>query len=126
MAQDRWELFGSEPETRLDLLFFVGGTTSAAAKVYGKGMSMAWTSTGIYTVTWSEYPGLWMGATWGLAATTASTVKGFTVVMTTPAVVGSGPTWSATINVTSAAEALVDLTAAQWCTLHMGFKRTSA
>ncbi len=125
MAQDKWELMCSEPEARIDVLHFVGGATTAAAKVYGKGMALAWTSTGIYTVTWSENPGLFMGAPWALHATTASAVKGLTVVCGVP-VASTGTTWTMTVNVTSAAEALVDLAALQWCTLHIGFKRTAA
>ncbi len=64
MASTQYEGRTSEPELREYLLKFVGGTT-AVTKVYGKGMTIAYTATGRVTVTWSarENPGRFLGIT---------------------------------------------------------------
>ena len=64
MASTQYEPRSSEPELREYLLKFVGGTT-AVTKVFGKGMTIAYTATGRVTVTWSatENPGRFLGIT---------------------------------------------------------------
>ncbi len=109
----------SQAEVVDTLIRFVGGT-AAVTKVEGVGVSVAWTATGIVTLTWAENPGRFMGLTWGLQATTASGVKGYTVV---PGVF-STTAFTLAINITGASEALVDLAALQWCNLRIAFART--
>jgi hypothetical protein len=118
---DAYETKGTQSEIVETFVRFVGGTL-AVTKVEGVGVTVAYTGTGIVTITWAENPGRFMGVTWGLQATTASGVKGYTVV---PGVF-STTAFTLAINITSAAEALVDLAALQWCNLRVSFARNGA
>ena len=122
---DAYETKGTQSEIVETFVRFVGGT-AAVTKVEGVGVTVAWTATGIVTLTWAENPGRFMGVTWGLQATTASALKGYTVV----AGVFSTTAFTLAINITGdgggGAPALADLAALQWCNLRVSFARNGA
>ncbi len=65
MSAAQYESRQSEPALREYVLKFVGGT-AAVTKVYGNGMTIAYTATGRVTVTWSANnprPGTFIGIT---------------------------------------------------------------
>jgi hypothetical protein len=113
---DQFELRGTIPDQRSDLVRFVGGTT-AVTKVFGPGVAVTYVGTGDYLLTWAENPGAFLGATYGLQATTHADIKGHTVV------VGVFNTTAFTLSVkfTNASEALHDLAALEWITLDCRF-----
>ncbi len=120
---DFWEVSGSEPETRLFFVKFVGGTT-AVTKVFGGATTVTYISTGIVDIAFpTGVPGPFVGV-FGhcFEATTASAVKGYTVV---PGVFNT-TTNKLRVNITGASEALVDLAALQWLSLTLMFKATGA
>jgi len=46
----------------------------------GKGISVAYVTTGEYTITWSENPGTFVGMSYGLGAATPANIAGHTVI----------------------------------------------
>lgn len=99
------------------LVRFVGGT-AAVTKVTGPGVTVTWISTGIVDLTWGTNPGTFVGATFGLQATTAADVKGHTVVCG----VFNTSTLKLRLNITNASESLHDLAALEWLTCRVTFK----
>lgn len=116
-------LRSSEPELVVSVVKFVGGT-AAVTKVYGKGVTVTYVSTGLVNLVWgtNPKPGNFVGCVGHcFEATTASAVKGYTVV---PGVYNAS-TRTLQISITGASEALVDLAALQWLTLSLAFKQTA-
>ncbi len=114
MSVNYYPAFLSEPESKIKVVQFVGVTTSAT-KVLGDGVTVTWISTGIYDLAFgTDAPTAFATVmSHQFAATTASAVKGFTLV---PGVFNT-TTNKLRINVTNAAETLTDLAALQWLTL---------
>jgi hypothetical protein len=72
----------SEPSVRQHLVRFVGGT-AAVTKVYGKGMSVTYVSTGVVDLDFSgnvNNPGQFVGMVATFQATTPADVKSYVVV----------------------------------------------
>lgn len=111
----------SEPEVRQYLVKFVGGT-NAVTKVFGQGVTVTYSTTGIVVLTWVDNPGTFIGATFGFQATTASGVKGYTCVPGAYSASGK----SLTLNITNASESLTNLAALQWLTCSVFFKATGS
>jgi len=98
---------------------FTGGT-AAVTKDEGVGVAVTYVSTGLVDLTWNENPGHYIGIIGrGFDATTASELKGYSVVA------GDFNTSTLTlrISITNAADSLADLTATQHLSLNVGFKR---
>lgn len=108
---DSFQPLVSEPGLRTYISKFVGGT-AAVTEVFGNGTTVTYISTGIVDLYWADNPGTFIGATFGFQATTASGVKGYTVV---PGVYNTS-TRKLRLNITNASESLTDLAALQWLT----------
>jgi hypothetical protein len=122
MSQDAWNDSSTEPSVVKTIVKFTGTGASQPTKVLGRGITLNRTGVGIIDIVWVEFPGAYVGITGHcFEATTASAVKGYTVV---PGAFNT-TTRTLTINMTSAADALVDLAALQQLTLEIAFKRTS-
>lgn len=122
MSQDAWNDSSTEPSVVKTLVKFTGTGAGQPTKVLGRGVNLNRTGVGIIDITWVEFAGAYLGITGHcFEATVQSGVKGYTVV---PGVFNS-VTRTLTINMTSAADALVDLAALQQLTLEIGFKRAS-
>ncbi len=111
----------SEPGLREYIVKFVGGT-NAVTEVFGNGVTVTYSTTGIVILTWpqqpAEGPGTFIGATFGFQATTASGVKGYTCV---PGAYNTSAR-TLTLNITNASETLANLAALQWLTCRIMFK----
>ena len=109
----------NHPELREYVLKFVGGTT-AVTKVYGNGMTIAYTATGRVTVTWSANgarPGTFIGITgFCFQGTTPGDVDLFQLVHEAYSV-------SARTLVLNMYESgsLADLAALEWLTVKIAF-----
>lgn len=123
MSLAQYEIRTTEPEAREHVVKFVGGT-NAVTKVFGKGMTVTYVSTGVVKISWSdtaENPGTFIGlksATW--QATTPGDLKGFTVVH--EAYVAS--TRSVLVNIYNSSFTLANLAALNWLTLTWLFTET--
>jgi hypothetical protein len=115
-----YEILGSEPTERDYVVQFVGGT-AAVTKVYGRGVTVTYVSTGLVDIVWSANetkPGTFVGVTGPcFRATTAANVKGYSIVH------GDYNTTTRTVRVSiyDASNNLVDLAAAQWLTFKAVF-----
>jgi hypothetical protein len=110
----------SEPELRTVEVRLLGTGASAPTKVYGKGITVARTGAGVYTLTFSASPGTYAGCLPGLDATTPGDIKNHSVICTaTSATV-------ITVNFYDAAAAARDLAAAEWINLSLKFKASNA
>lgn len=121
---DFYEQSASEPELRIYVVKFVGGS-AAVTKQFGNGVTVTYVSTGLVDLVFATPPGPYVGVLGrGFDATTQSAVKGYTVVAGAPST--SATTGSVTVRVaiTGASEALVDLAALQTLTLQVAFKAT--
>ncbi len=116
-----WEKMFSEPAPRERFVKFVGGT-AAVTKVFGQNATVTFISTGIVDITFNTAQGTFLGAKFGFQATTASGVKGYTVV---PGVYNT-TTHTLRLNITGASESLVDLAAAQWLSCWLEFSAMKA
>ena len=125
MSAAEYDIKATEPAGRLHIVKFVGGT-AAVTKVFGHGMTVTYVSTGIVDIAWPDTaskPGVFLGCGGHcFEATTASGVKGYTVV---PGVYNT-TTKTLRVNITNASETLADLAALQWLTLSLLFKEESS
>ncbi len=122
MSLDAWELDCNEPQVKAHLVRFVGGTAAVTKANAGKGVTIAYVSTGLVDLTFSDNPGLFVGFSCEFQATTQSAVKGYTGVI---GVISTTSPWVIRLAITGASEALVDLAALQWANLVLFFKGTS-
>lgn len=120
---NRYPVRSKSPELVILAGRILGGTTSAVsiAQDAGCGFTIAWVSTGIYTVTYPGYSslGTYITAHAQIHATTAANKKGYTVVLGLP-VAGAQ-----TLTLTNASESLADLAAAEWIGLTAFWRATS-
>lgn len=110
----------SEPGYYESIVRFAGAGAANPTKLRGNGCSIAWISTGLYEITWSENPGIFAGLDGAPAfeADTAADLKGYTCV----AGAYSSSTFKLRLSVTDASNNLVDLTSSQRLTAKVGFK----
>lgn len=124
MSLDTFDCQSVEPDVVYSVVKLTGNGTGQPTKVFGRGATLNRTGVGIIDIAWAEF----MGAPIGLVShqfesATQSGLKGFTVV---PNAVGAVTARTSTINVTNAAETLVDLSSAQSLTLTYAFKKANA
>jgi hypothetical protein len=122
MTQDAYLLKSSEPEEVDTFIKFTGAGAAPVVKVAGKGVTITRTGVGLVSLIFDEFAGVYLGVKgFCFEATVAAGVKGYTVV---PGVYNTA-TRTLAINMTSAAEALVDLAALQQLSLTLAFKRVN-
>lgn len=114
----------TEPEHVNHVLRFVGGST-AVTKVYGNGMTVAYTTTGQVTITWAENPGNFVGAQFTFLATTASGVKGWTATCPAGPTKQTNGTYTLIVSLWNSTFAAADLAALQWLSAVFFFKTTA-
>jgi hypothetical protein len=117
---DFYEPKSSEPEMRYIDVRIEGTGASAPTKIYGKGVTVARSSAGIYTLTFSSSPGTWAGCTIGIEADTPADIKGHTVVATKTS------STVITLNFTGATETLHDLADNEFINLTLKYKQSNA
>lgn len=123
MASTEWKIRSSEPEQDETVIGLTGAGAANPTKRFGRGVTIAWVSTGRYRITWASAPGTLEGV-FGPAfgADTASAVKGYT--LTRGAYSATAKTldvyvWDSTFTA-------ADLAAAQYLDFAVRFKQTSA
>lgn len=119
MSYEAFEQKSTEAGEVIQRVRFVGGTT-AVTKLYGRGVTVTYIGTGLVDLVWAEPQGTYLGVDgWGFDATTASGVKGYTVV---PGDYNS-TTRTLRLSITNAGETLTDLAAAQNLSIGLVFLR---
>jgi len=122
MSNEAWQGKFTEPDYVGSIIRFTGNGTGAVTKNFGRGVTVTRTGVGILTIVWDEFPGVFIGIMgWSFSATTASGVKGWTVV---PGDYVTS-TRTLTINMTNGSDTLADLSSTQQLTMMISFKRTS-
>ena len=116
-----FEAYFSHEKGRDHFLCIVGNGTGQPTKSgsTGPGITLNRTGVGIIEVIWANHPGTFLGVKGAnFSATTASGVKGFTVVPGDY----DATNQKVTINITNAAETLVDLSSTQKLCMTFAFK----
>jgi hypothetical protein len=85
-------------------------------------VTLAWVSTGIIRLTFSDYQGVFLGGSPTWQATTASALKGFSVVFGAFDATGT----IVNINITNSSQTLVDLQVLQTLGLQLAFRRVGS
>jgi hypothetical protein len=128
MSAAEYELKQTEPEARDHVAKFVGGA-AAVTKVFGKGMTITYVSTGVVKIAWTdtaENPGTFIGVKgFAFQATTPGNVKGYTMVHEA-FVARSGTTPPYILLNMYESGTLADLAALEWLTVTLAFKEASA
>lgn len=117
---DRYDPKVSEPELVEIKVRMVGTGAAAPTKVYGRGVTIARSGVGVYTLTFAASPGTYCGYTWGIDASTPGNVKNHDVVLTATS------STVITVNFYDAAAAAHDLAASEWINLWLDFERCGA
>lgn len=123
MSQERYPSRSSEIE-QFDLFIAMTGTGNGTVptKNLGRGVTLTWVSTGIITLTFGDYPGVFMGGSPAWQATTASALKGFSCVFGAFDSTGK----IVNINITNSSQTLVDLQVLQTLQLQLCFKSAAS
>lgn len=123
MSQDGYPARASEPE-QFDLFVVMTGTGNGTVptKNIGRGVTLTWVSTGIIKLTFADYEGVFMGGSPTWQATTASALKGFSVVFGAFDATGT----IVNINITNSSQTLVDLQVLQTLGLQLSFRRAGS
>jgi hypothetical protein len=120
MSLELYPQKASEPETAEMLVSFTGAGAANPTKVYGKGVTVTWTSTGLYKLTFSDPPGnLVCPGGPCFQATVPAGVKGYTAVFGAFDATGK----IVSVSIYNSTFALADLAAAQTVSFAMVFKR---
>lgn len=112
---DFYEEMCTEPNVRLHFLKFVGGA-AAVTKVKGKGMTIAYSATGIINIAWSENPGVFLGL-FGEPAFQSTVIAG---TKDFSGKIGVYADKALQLRLYESG-ALADLAANEWCSLVMAF-----
>jgi len=118
---DAYPVRSSVPEIVEHLISLVGTGAAIPTKVTGTGpgITVTRTSAGLYVLTWSENPGIFIGLSWGLGADTPLDVDRFSLVRSAFA------SNALSITVFSEAGTATDLAALQYVDIVIRFKRTA-
>jgi hypothetical protein len=111
----------TQPEAKCHFVRLDGAGAAAPTKTYGDGVTVARSGAGVLTLTWTDTPGTFLGATFGFGATTASDVDGFTACHGAY----STTTLVLPVNVFSDTPAAADLPANTSLTIIVWFKTTA-
>lgn len=114
---DRYPVVVSEPELRTIKVRLLGTGAAAPTKVYGRGITVARTGAGVYTLTFASSPGDFVGVKFGLDATTPGDIKNHSVICTKTS------STVITVNFYDAAAAAHDLAALEWINLDLDFEK---
>jgi hypothetical protein len=118
-----WDIQSTEPDEKQYALRFVGGS-AAVTKLFGRGMTITYISTGVVDVTFLDNPYIFLGvAGFCFDATVQSGVAGYSVVA------GDAPTGSPytfRLNIFNGSNSLADLSASQRLSVRLAFKQTNA
>lgn len=117
MSLDAFPLRSSEAETYQTEIRLLGTGADVPTKELGKGITVARTGTGVYTLTWADNPGTFLGWSPGLGAATPADVAGYTVVRDTYA------SKVLAISLFDATAAAVDLAADEYLDISVRFSR---
>lgn len=98
----------------------VGGS-SEVTQEEGDGVTLTRTGTGAYLLTWANDPGVFVGLTYGLSATTPGNIAGHTLI----AGLYSTSAFTLAFIVYNASDAAHDLAALEHMHLTVNFKTTS-
>lgn len=101
------------------------GGAAAVTKVFGNGITVTYSATGVYKVSWNESPGVFLGCTFGFQATSATALKGYTATCPAALTANTDGTYSILVSVWNSSFAAADLAAAQWLTVVFAFKETA-
>ena len=125
MSYDAYDSQDTEQDVRHHLVRMVGGA-AAVTKVIGKGIAVARTAAGRYTLTWTDNPGTFLGYSFGLQSTTINALRGCTVtvgVFNTTAFTLEVDVWDFLAQLAGVTVAR-DLAALEWLSLDLVFKLT--
>jgi len=122
MSQDAWDVHATEPELELVPVRLLGTGASAPTRQYGRDITVARTGVGVYTLTFRETPGTFVGGQVALQGATPGNLKNVSVVFNT---------WNATtrvleITVWSGAGAARELAATELLLLVLFFQPRAA
>ena len=120
MAQDAYPVRATAPECREHVIRLLGTGASAPTVQYGYGVTCTRTAAGVYKLTWSENPGVFLGASATLAAATPGDIKNHSVVFDTY----DATTRTLELTFWDASAAAHDLAAVEYLHLIVRFKQT--
>lgn len=123
MAINAWKERATEPDIVETLVSLTGVGAGNPTKNFGRGVTATRPSTGLINITWTDFPGVYVGVTGHLfEGTTPSGLAGYTVVVGdyNPA------TKTIQINITNSSNVLTDLAATQRLSITFAFKWTNA
>lgn len=113
-----WEAFRTHTKGREHVLRFTGNGTGQPTLNAGPGITLNRTGVGIIDVSWTNHPGTFLAVkSFVFQASTASGVKGFTVVPGDY----DATNLKITLNITNAGETLTDLSSTQKLTVVFEF-----
>lgn len=118
MTIELYPVRGSEPEGWIHTTL-ITGTAGTVTKVSGKGVTVTYIATGVYQLTFADYPGSFGGVSGDFQATTMSALKGYTAVLGSFDATGK----IVQVSVFNSSFAAADLIVSQWLSLGLEFKR---
>jgi hypothetical protein len=117
---DGFPVRATRAEVTEHLIQAVGGS-AAVTKVYGEGVAVTRTSSGLYLLTWAQNPGTFVGWSYAFAATTHADLDGFTAVRG----VYNASAYTLAFSVYDATPTIADLAALNWIDIVCRFKGTA-
>jgi hypothetical protein len=124
MSYERERQWANEPEMTSYFVELLGtGNGTVPTVTFGRNMTFAYVSTGVLTLTFTDYPGKFVGGgILGLRATTPSALKGYSVVFGDPDSTGK----IVSVNIFNSAGSAVDLQTAQRIALEVCVKQAGS
>jgi hypothetical protein len=125
MSFELYEDRGTEPEGYSAELQFVGNAAaSPTSKPYGKGMTVTWVSTGLYTITFADPPGNFLGMHgYSFLDATPANAAGWTAVVKSYTAASGSTKATIQFSVYNSTFALANLAATTTFSCDLKFKR---
>ena len=123
MSLDAFPVRSNEPEARVHLVTYQGaGAAVMTTDNGGRGMTLTRDGTGVYTITWSDNPGNFLGWSYAIGGTTPTNVDGYTIVREQY----STTAYTLQINILTEGQAAHDLSTTEVVDIQLWFQPTGA
>lgn len=122
MSRAAFPIRSTKAESKVHPIRLVGTGAAAPTVEVGEGIVVTRTGVGVYRITWTDNPCVFLAAPLSLGAATPAAIVGYTLVRN----VYIPATTSLDLVLTNTADAAVDLAAAQYIDVVAVFKETSA
>lgn len=123
MSLDAYPVKSNEAEVKVHLVTYQGaGAANMTTDNGGRGITLTRDSTGVFTMTWADNPGNFLGWSWAIGGATVTNVDGFDIVREAY----NATAFTLQFNILTEGQAAHDLSTTEFVDIQLWFQSTGA